>query len=183
MIQKIIPARLPYRIFPVRYLHQYHYRHSLMLKNPLLRSLTNAGLGIALLLSATAAIAQSRLPVTTLNAGIHLIRAEVAATEADRQVGLMNRTQLGLNEGMIFDFQAQAMVCMWMKNTLVPLSVAFMDADGTIVNIEDMQPQSLESHCAKKNVRYALEMRQGWFKAKGIKAGSKIEGVPLGSKS
>ena len=95
----------------------------------------------------------------------------------------MNRTQMGLNEGMIFDFQAPAMVCMWMKNTLIPLSVAFMDADGTIVNIEDMQPQSLESHCAKKNVRYALEMRQGWFKSKGIKAGSKIEGVPLGSKS
>lgn len=154
-----------------------------MLKKTFLRSLKNTGLTIALLLSTSAAIAQSRLPVTTLNAGIHLIRAEVAATEADRQVGLMNRTQMGLNEGMIFDFQAPAMVCMWMKNTLIPLSVAFMDADGTIVNIEDMQPQSLESHCAKKNVRYALEMRQGWFKSKGIKAGSKIEGVPLGGKS
>ena len=149
-----------------------------MLKNPLLRSLTNTGLGIALLLSASAAVAQSRLPVTTLNAGIHLIRAEVAATEADRQVGLMNRTQLGLNEGMIFDFQAPAMVCMWMKNTLVPLSVAFMDADGTIVNIEDMQPQTQDAHCTKKPARYALEMNQGWFKQKNLKPGTKVGGLP-----
>ncbi|MES2068919.1 MAG: DUF192 domain-containing protein [Pseudomonadota bacterium] len=131
------------------------------------------------LTAAASAGAQSKLPVKQLSAGIHLIQAEVAASDAEREIGLMNRSKMGTNEGMVFDFGAPAGVCMWMKNTLIPLSVAFIDGDGKIVNIEDMQPETLESHCAKKAIRYALEMNQGWFKQKNIKPGSKIEGFPL----
>lgn len=120
----------------------------------------------------------TRFPVISLNAGIHMIKAEVAAKDADRQQGLMNREKMGANEGMVFLFEAPAGVCMWMKNTLIPLSVAFIDENGKIVNIEDMQPQSLDSHCAKKPVRYALEMNLGWFKQKNIKPGTVIEGLP-----
>lgn len=106
-----------------------------------------------------------------------MIKAEVAANEAERQQGLMFREKMAVNEGMIFDFEAPASVCMWMKNTLIPLSVAFIDSNGKIVNIEDMQPQTTTSHCAKKTVRYALEMNQGWFRQKNIKPGSVIEGL------
>lgn len=90
----------------------------------------------------------------------------------------MFREKLGPNEGMVFLFEAPAGVCMWMKNTLIPLSVAFIDDSGKIVNIEDMQPQTTDSHCAKKPVRYALEMNLGWFKQKNIKPGSAIDGLP-----
>lgn len=127
----------------------------------------------------SAAYAQTQLPVKQLSAGIYAIQAEVAATDAARQQGLMMRTRMGASEGMVFDFGAPAGVCMWMKNTLIPLSVAFIDKEGAIVNIEDMQPETTNSHCAKKAVRYALEMNQGWFKQKNIKPGSKIEGLPL----
>lgn len=113
----------------------------------------------------------------TLRAGMYVIKAEVAANEAERQQGLMFREKMAVNEGMIFDFEAPASVCMWMKNTLIPLSVAFIDSNGKIVNIEDMQPQTTNSHCAKKTVRYALEMNQGWFRQKNIKPGSVIEGL------
>lgn len=119
-----------------------------------------------------------KLPVISLTAGIHVIKAEVAAREAERQQGLMFREKMGPNEGMVFLFDAPASVCMWMKNTLIPLSVAFIDNTGKIINIEDMQPQSTESHCAKKPVRYALEMNRGWFKQKNIKPGTVIEGLP-----
>ena len=135
--------------------------------------------GIVLSCICTFTFAQAKLPIKQLSAGIYLISAEVAATDADRQIGLMSRTKLGANEGMVFDFGAPATVCMWMKNTLIPLSVAFIDVDGKIVNIEDMQPETLDSHCALKPVRYALEMNQSWFKQKNIKAGSKIGGIPL----
>lgn len=133
-----------------------------------------------LILQTNTALAQQagRFPVITLNAGIHVIKAEVAAREAERQQGLMFREKMGPNEGMVFLFDAPAGVCMWMKNTLIPLSVAFLDDAGKIVNIEDMQPHTTESHCAKKPVRYALEMNLGWFKQKNIKPGSVIEGLP-----
>jgi len=135
----------------------------------------------ALLLTALIpfAHAERKLPVKQLSAGIYVIQAEVATSEANREQGLMFRTKMGANEGMVFDFGAPAGVCMWMKNTLIPLSVAFIDAEGKIINIEDMQPETTDSHCAKKTVRYALEMNQGWFRQKNIKPGSKIEGLPL----
>lgn len=122
--------------------------------------------------------AQQKLGVVPLTAGMHVIQAEVAAREAERQQGLMYRRVMGPNEGMVFLFDAPAGVCMWMKNTYLPLSVAFLDKDGKILNIEDMQPESLDSHCAKGLASYALEMNLGWFKRKNIKAGSKIGGLP-----
>ena len=126
-------------------------------------------LALILLIDSSMANAQTKLPVEPLSIGIYAIQAEVAATDSARQQGLMMRTKMGASEGMVFDFQAPAGVCMWMKNTLIPLSVAFIDSEGTIVNIEDMQPETTASHCAKKVVRYALEMNQGWFKQKNIK--------------
>jgi uncharacterized protein len=134
----------------------------------------------ALATISTLAIAQStsRFPTIELTAGMHVVKAEVAATEAQRQQGLMFREKMAQNEGMVFVFEAPASVCMWMKNTLIPLSVAFIDGDGKVINIEDMQAGTTDSHCAKKLVRYALEMNQGWFKQKNIKPGSTIEGLP-----
>lgn len=119
-----------------------------------------------------------KFPVISLNAGMHVIKAEVAGKDAERQQGLMFREKMGQNEGMVFLFEVPAGVCMWMKNTFIPLSVAFIDESGRIVNIEDMQPQTTESHCAKKPVRYALEMNLGWFRQKNIKPGNVIEGLP-----
>jgi uncharacterized protein len=118
-----------------------------------------------------------QLPALELSAGIHLIRAEVANTFDSRARGLMYRKSLGANSGMLFVFPDVSPHCMWMKNTYVPLSVAFMDEQGTIVSIHDMQPQNETSHCAAKPARFALEMSQGWFAQKGIKPGAKIGGL------
>ncbi|QBE67098.1 DUF192 domain-containing protein [Pseudoduganella lutea] len=131
--------------------------------------------------AATGSAAQDgRFGTTTLTAGMHLIKAEVAATEAQRAQGLMHRESMPANAGMVFVFDAPATQCMWMKNTLLPLSVAFIDAGGTIVNIRDMQPQTLDSHCSTKGVpvKYALEMNRGWFQQKHIKPGMKIGNLP-----
>lgn len=135
---------------------------------------------MAIAFSAASALAQpgQKFQVISLTAGMHVIKAEVAATEDEREQGLMFREKMGPNEGMVFLFEAPAGVCMWMKNTLLALSVAFIDDSGKIINIEEMKPQTTESHCAKKLVRYALEMNQGWFKQKNIKPGMVIEGLP-----
>ncbi|MFZ1180113.1 MAG: DUF192 domain-containing protein [Herbaspirillum sp.] len=119
-----------------------------------------------------------KLPTITLNAGLYLIEAEVASTEAQRERGLMFRDSMGANEGMVFVYGAPADVCMWMKNTLIPLSVAFMDAAGHIINIEEMKEQTLDSHCATRAASYALEMSKGWFRQKNIKPGMMIQGLP-----
>ena len=121
---------------------------------------------------------QAPLPTTQLSAGIHIIRAEVANTEATRRDGLMFRRELAGNDGMLFVFERPDVQCFWMRNTLLPLSIAFIADDGTIVNIEDMAPQTEDPHCAKKPVRYALEMAQGWFDQHGIKTGKKLDGLP-----
>ena len=129
------------------------------------------------MLAALPAVAQ-QLPVVQLNAGMHLIRAEVVADYATRAQGLMHRKSLAQNAGMLFIFDDQAIHCMWMKNTLIPLSVAFIDDRGMIVNLADMEPHSEVSHCAAHPVRYALEMNRGWFAARGIKPGTRLGGVP-----
>lgn len=121
---------------------------------------------------------QPPLPTTQLSAGIHIIRAEVANSDATRRDGLMFRKELPGNDGMLFVFEQPDVQCFWMRNTLLPLSIAFIADDGTIVNIDDMAPQTEDPHCAKKPVRYALEMAQGWFDQHGIKAGRKIDGLP-----
>jgi uncharacterized protein len=117
-------------------------------------------------------------PVVQLSAGMHLIRAEVAADFATRMRGLMHRESMPQNAGMLFVFDEATQHCMWMKNTPIPLSVAFIDERGAIINIEDMAPHTEKSHCARQPARYALEMNRGWFAAKGIKPGSRIGGIP-----
>jgi hypothetical protein len=77
---------------------------------------------------------------------------------------------------MLFIFDRQASQCFWMRNTPLPLSIAFLDDDGSIINIEDMAPQTENNHCSTKPVRYALEMPQGWFQQKGFRAGMKLGG-------
>ncbi len=125
-----------------------------------------------------AAQESQQLPTTSLNIGIHVIKAEVAHTDAQREQGLMFRKKMGSNEGMVFVFDNPAGICMWMKNTLIPLSVAFIDAKGTILNVEEMKAQTLDSHCAQGAASYALEMNKSWFKDKNIKAGAVIQGLP-----
>jgi len=121
--------------------------------------------------------ARAELPVIELAAGMHLIRAELADTFASRMQGLMHRQRLGQNAGMLFLFDEPAIQCMWMKNTLIPLSVAFLDEAGTIINIADMQPHTEHSHCAVRPARYALEMNRGWFGERGIKPGARLRGI------
>lgn len=150
-----------------------------------IRVACKAGLSIALCACLTSmagpALSQSaptEFTVISLSAGIHVIRAEVAATPDERALGLMHRPQMGANQGMVFLFDLPAEQCMWMKNTLIPLSVAFIANDGRILNIEDMAPQTEDNHCAAKPARYALEMNRGWFAKHGISAGMKISGLP-----
>lgn len=140
-------------------------------------------LGVVAALGVRLAVAQSddrpapnpRLPAVDIQAGLHLIRAEVASEPGTRMRGLMMRERLGPNEGMLFVFPDKAGHCFWMKNTLIPLSIAFVDDDGTIVNIADMQPLREDSHCPARPVRYALEMEQGWFAKRGLKPGAKLQ--------
>ena len=117
-----------------------------------------------------------------LSAGIHVIDAQVAATPQQRSTGLMFRKSMPPTEGMLFVFEQAAPQCFWMKNTLLPLTAAFVADDGTIVNLADMKPQTTESHCSTQPVRYVLEMNQGWFGKKGIKAGFKLGGQPFADK-
>jgi hypothetical protein len=114
-----------------------------------------------------------------LRAGMHLIRAELAVTAEQQATGMMFRTTMGTNEGMLFVNDDAGVRCFWMRNTLVPLSIAFLDDDGTIVNLADMQPRSDRSHCSARPVRYALEMNQGWFAKRGIQPGFRLRGGPF----
>ena len=134
-------------------------------------------LAILLLACCLTAPARAQLPVVELAVGMHLVRAEVADSMGARMQGLMHRKSMPQNSGMVFVFEESAAHCMWMKNTLIPLSVAFIDRQGAIVNIADMQPHSEQSHCAARPARYALEMNQGWFAQRGIKPGAKLRGL------
>jgi uncharacterized membrane protein (UPF0127 family) len=120
---------------------------------------------------------QAQLPLLELSAGMHRIEAEVAATSESRQTGMMLRTLMPPQRGMLFVFTESAKHCMWMRNTLLPLSVAFLDEKGRILNIEEMQPKTEDNHCSAKPARYALEMNLGWFTSRGLGAGSLISGV------
>lgn len=137
-----------------------------------------AAAALLALVACSASAQNARFQTVQLAAGMHLIQAEVAQTDPQRQQGLMFREKMANNHGMVFVFDQTNPQCMWMKNTPLPLSVAFIDADGKIVNIEDMQPKTLESHCSTKPVKYALEMNLGWFKQKNVKPGSTIAGLP-----
>ena len=115
--------------------------------------------------------AQTALPRVQLQAGMYQIQAQVAATPEQRAIGLMNRPDMPQHEGMLFVFDQPQVQCFWMKNTLMPLTAAFIADDGSIVNLADMKPQTTDSHCSEKPVRYVLEMKQGWFAAKQIRKG------------
>ena len=120
-----------------------------------------------------------RLASIKLSAGMHVINAEVARTDEQHSIGLMFRSSMPTNDGMLFVFERAGVQCFWMKNTLLPLSVAFIADDGSIVNIEAMKPQTLDSHCSVKPVRFVLEMNDGWFAQRGIKPGMKVAGEPF----
>ena len=143
-------------------------------------------LALAAALLAAAAFAQDQpqmnLPRVKLTAGMNVIDAQVATTEDQRMTGLMFRQEMPQHEGMLFVFDYPTQQCFWMKNTILPLSVAFISDDGTIVNVDEMKPQTLDAHCSAKPVRYVLEMNTGWFSRKGIKAGAKLEGPPFAKK-
>ena len=122
-------------------------------------------------------IPQSQLQRTTLNAGMHLIQVQLAQDFEQRQIGLMWRKEMPQSEGMLFVFDQPAVQCFWMRNTLLPLTAAFVLDDGSIVNLADMKPLNDDSHCSKKPVRFVLEMNQGWFAKSNIQAGFKLSGT------
>ncbi len=150
------------------------------------RSLRTASVASLLCLAGTWAFAQQgpqlALPRVELTAGMHRIDAQVAQSPAERQIGLMHRKNMPQHEGMLFVFEQPATQCFWMKNTLLPLTAAFVADDGSIVNLANMQPQSEASHCSQKPVRYVLEMNQGWFAQKHLKAGNKLVGAPFSAR-
>lgn len=126
-------------------------------------------------LSAWAQTPQTQLPRVQLQTGMYQIDAQVASTHEQRAIGLMYRTDMPQHEGMLFVFEQPQVQCFWMKNTLMPLTAAFIADDGRIVNLADMQPQTTDSHCSDKPVRYVLEMKQGWFAAKHIRKGQQLK--------
>ena len=119
---------------------------------------------------------QPKLPTVQISAGMHLITAEVAQNDTQRATGMMFRKTMGTNEGMIFIFERAGQQCFWMQNTLLPLSIAFVADDGRIVNLDEMKPLTQDGHCSSEPVRYVLEMNQGWFAKRGIKAGTRLSG-------
>ena len=139
-----------------------------------------AALFLAACLTSAAVLAQDapqmNLPRVKLSAGMHQIDSQVAATPEQRSIGLMWRKEMPQHEGMLFVFEQPSKQCFWMKNTLLPLTAAFVDDDGTIVNLADMKPKTTDSHCSSGPVRFVLEMNQGWFAKKGVKAGSRLTG-------
>lgn len=131
-----------------------------------------------LVIAATNAVGETRLRTATLKVGAHPLKVEVVQSDDERSRGLMFRQKLGRDDGMLFVFDEPAYHSMWMKNTLIPLSVAFVDAQGTILNILDMEPQTLDSHMSAGPSVYAIETNKGWFAGKKIKAGDRVTGLP-----
>jgi hypothetical protein len=145
----------------------------------LLRNIFTLLFGVAL---AGNAVAQSgpqpTLPTARLTAGMHIITAELATTPQSRTIGMMFREKTAPNHGMLFVFEYKAQQCFWMRNTPLPLSIAFIEDDGTILQINDMAPKNDSLHCSQRPVRFALEMEQGWFARKGLAVGAKLGGLP-----
>ncbi|MDH5263715.1 MAG: DUF192 domain-containing protein [Betaproteobacteria bacterium] len=137
-----------------------------------------AALAAALLAFAPLARAQGALPVTRVAVAGHELRVEIASNDAQRTRGLMYRDRLAKNDGMLFVFDDPGYHSMWMMNTLIPLSVAFIDGEGRILNILDMEPQTLDPHAAAGPARYAIETNKGWFAQRRIKPGDRVTGLP-----
>ncbi|MBC8023247.1 MAG: DUF192 domain-containing protein [Burkholderiales bacterium] len=133
---------------------------------------------LVVFLASLPALADVAFKTASVKVGPHPLKVEVAAAEPQRMQGLMNRTKLGRDDGMLFVFDEPGYHSMWMKNTLIPLSVAFIDRNGVILNILDMEPKTLDSHMSAGPAVYAIETNKGWFAAKKIKAGDKVTGLP-----
>ena len=118
------------------------------------------------------------LPIIELKTGIYRLQVEVAATHQARQTGLMYRTVMAQNAGMLFIFEQKAGHCFWMSNTKIPLSIAFIGDDSKIVNIEEMQAETTNNHCPKAPIRFALEMNKKWFSERALGPGTLIQGLP-----
>ena len=131
----------------------------------------------ALVLSLVGAAGAQTLPLIELTAGIHRIEAEVVNTQQTRMTGLMQRRTMAPQRGMLFVFDEARTHCMWMKNTYIPLSVAFLDDGGRIINVADMQPHAEDNHCATRPARYALEMNLGWFRSRNLGPGTVLGGI------
>ena len=121
--------------------------------------------------------ADPALPEMPMQINGQKFTVEVAANDAARTVGLMHRRIMPENRGMLFVFPYATVQNFWMMNTYIPLSIAFIDEHGVIVNIADMKPLTTDPHPSAKPAQYALEMNQGWFAKRGIKAGAKVEGL------
>jgi len=132
-------------------------------------------IGAVLALSVSSAPAQQ--PEIMLTVNDQHLTVEVAYTEATRMQGLMHRRMLPQSRGMLFVFREPALHGMWMMNTYVPLSVAFLDERGIIINIADMEPHTRVTHSATRPAKYALEVNRGWFAKRGVKPGLRVEGV------
>jgi len=133
---------------------------------------------LALAAAAWHARADTAMQTLHLKVAAHPLKVEVAVTDEQRNQGLMFRKSLARDEGMLFVFDDPGYYAMWMKNTLIPLSVAFVDANGVILNILDMEPQTLDSHGAAGPATYAIETNRGWFAERKVKAGDKVTGLP-----
>lgn len=132
---------------------------------------------VAVLMAGTLPVGAAELPQRTLTIGENKLIVEVASTPQTRETGLMNRFSLQQDHGMLFIFETPQPLAFWMKNTYIPLSVAFVDRTGRILNIEDMRPQDESTHWSKGPALYAIEMRQGWFAAKGVAPGDVVRGL------
>jgi hypothetical protein len=144
----------------------------------LLSPLFTSIVAIAAAAAVSHAVAAAELPTITLTIGTHKVTAEIARTPEEQMLGLMNRFSLKPDHGMIFVYERPAALSFWMKNTYIPLSIAFIAPDGRIVNIEDMKPQTEDTHFSKGPAQYALEMKKGWFAERGIGPGAVVTGIP-----
>jgi uncharacterized membrane protein (UPF0127 family) len=133
---------------------------------------------VLLLAAALHAFALEKFGTAQVKVANHPLKVEVALTDPQRMQGLMHREKLAKNDGMLFIFDESAYQSMWMKNTLIPLSVAFIDGDGVILNILDMEPQTLTPNMSAGPARYAIETNKGWFAERGLKAGDRVTGLP-----
>ena len=133
---------------------------------------------LAAFVTLAALAADKPMKTLALTIGKHPIRVEVAESDPEREKGLMFREKLGKNDGMLFIFDDPGYHAMWMMNTLIPLSVAFIDRDGLILNVEDMEPQTTDSHAAAGPAKYAIETNKGWFAEKKLKPGDRVAGLP-----
>ena len=124
-------------------------------------------------------VPQLDLPRAKFSVSVHQVTAQVAQTPIQRSTGLMYRGEMPISEGMLFIFEQAGMQCFWMKNTPLPLTAAFVADNGDIVNLVDMLPHSEAPHCSTKPVRYVLEMNQGWFAKRSIRAGARLSGEPF----